>query len=114
MGAAHQGQQYGYTASFDHPYAQQYAQPPATAALQQQQQQQARQQGAPRRPGSVRCICTSAAERGAMVQCTGRGCSVWQHADCLGLDARDPKAAKGFRCERCRWASWQLAAGGQL
>lgn len=108
QGALQRGPQYSRTGSFDQQYAQQYAQPPAAGMQQQQHQQWAAGQHAyasapaARRPGSVRCICSSGVERGAMVQCTGRGCGVWQHADCLGLDTGDPKAAKGLRCERCR------------
>lgn len=48
----------------------------------------------------IRCICQVAVERGAMVQCQGVGCGVWQHCECLGLAAPPTDHA----CESCRAA----------
>lgn len=109
---------YGRIGSFDPPYAQQHAQPPAGAAQQAHQQWAGglpahEPAAAARRARAVRCICGSGAERGGMVRCTGRGCGVWQHADCLGLELRDPEAARGFRCERCR-CLWGRELGAWL
>ncbi|KAI3425891.1 hypothetical protein D9Q98_007864 [Chlorella vulgaris] len=92
--------------------------------LQQQQQQQQRQQQstapapaangafpglvaghagafAASQPKRVRCLCDVRAERGVMVKCQGKGCGVWQHADCVGL-AHLSAMPPNFLCEVCR------------
>ncbi|GBF92967.1 hypothetical protein Rsub_05803 [Raphidocelis subcapitata] len=55
---------------------------------------------------SIRCLCGSGVERGAMVQCDAPQCHVWQHSDCVAA----PPAPAGLGpapphfCERCRVA----------
>jgi hypothetical protein len=52
-------------------------------------------------PGRVRCLCLSAAPRGALARCAECGAS--QHRACMALPEAGPLPA-GYLCERCRAA----------
>uniref|UniRef100_A0AAV1U203 HECT domain-containing protein n=1 Tax=Peronospora matthiolae TaxID=2874970 RepID=A0AAV1U203_9STRA len=55
--------------------------------------------------GKIRCVCGSTSVgryRGLWLQCSNAECSVWEHADCVGvLIGSEKQLPSKYRCTRC-------------